>query len=170
MRFTKADIIFLYRNPLDNMISRYFYFYKYRPSRAQEVECPQEVIDIELPEFIQQYAAMKSVCHSKRRAIAISYESLMKAPFETAYLVLNWLGAPMRVGLLRKAIESSSFDKIRKEEERLGPIGSPKNFQGLFTRSGKIGQWKEHFSEDEVARVKSMLEKHNICLEEFILE
>ena len=170
MRFSKADIIFLYRNPLDNLVSRFYYFYKYRPSRAQEFNSPQEIIDIELPNFIRQYALMKSVCQSNKRAVAISYESLMNATFETAYFVLNWLGAPMRVDLLRKAIEISSFDKIRKEEERLGPIGSPKEFQGLFTRSGKIGQWKEYFGDRDLARIRAMLENNDISLDEFILE
>jgi hypothetical protein len=165
-----AKIVFLYRNPLDNLVSRYYYKYKYRPTQDQASHSIEEIIDLELPHFIADYSRIKHVCRRSDRALALAYENLTTDPFGTARELLTWLAIKVDPDLLRKAVEFSSFDQVRKEEERVGPIGAPKGFRGYFTRSGKIGQWKDHFDRDQLARITSRLKKGGISLDEFVLE
>ena len=39
-----------------------------------------------------------------------------------------------------------------------------------FVRSGKIGEWKEYFNEEEIVQISEILEENSISLTEFILE
>lgn len=169
LRYSRANIVFLYRNPLDNLVSRFFYFYKYRPDRQNQFTQPREIIDIELPKFIEQFNQMREVWRTTR-ALPVAYECLLRASFQTIYTMLQWIDAPIDVEKLKQALEMSDFKVVRKEEEAFGPIGYPREgFQGFFTRSGAIGQWQDHFDAADVDQISSMLSEAGISLNQFIL-
>ena len=172
LKFSKARIIFMYRNPLDQIVSWFYYRYKYRPKTQNLYRSPKEIVSFALPEYIGHYNYMLALCRENPRAIAISYESLIRSPFDTTYIVLNWLDAPVNVALLKLAIERSSFENVRKEEEQMGPVAAPKKseFTGFFTRSGKIGQWKDYFDAVDVAQISRQLADAGIDLNVFVLE
>ncbi len=167
---SRAKVIFLYRNPLDNLVSRYYYKYKYRPEQHDAARSIDDIIAHELPQFISDYRRIKYVCKRNGHARAVAYEKLTTDPFGTAHDLLTWLGIRVDPALLQKAVDYSSFDQVRKEEQRVGPIGAPKGFRGYFTRSGKIGQWKHHFDRDQIAHISRQLKKSGISLDEFTLE
>lgn len=164
-------IIFLYRNPLDNIVSMYFFRYKNRPERENLYNHPREVIDLVLPNFMYRYTLARDISRRKPNLLRVPYELLVREPFETLHLVLNYLGLPIDVATIAKVVEASSFNAVRKEEEmRETPMHAPEGFKEFFTRSGKIGEWKDYFEEADVKKIASKLANNGIELGEFILE
>jgi hypothetical protein len=53
---------------------------------------------------------------------------------------------------LKQAIELSSFEKLKKQEEAKGFNEKPKKAQRFF-REGKSGQWQAVLSEEQIRRV-----------------
>ncbi len=170
LEFCKSRIVALYRNPLDTIVSRFYYTWRNRPAREQMYESPREVIDIVLEDFIRQYIYIRETARRKPNVIMVSYEDMIMNPVPTFSMVFRWLSLPIGMEELRKAITFSSIDTVRKEEERDGPIHSPIGFSGHFTRSGKIGQWKEYLNEKDIDYITQKLADNNIRMDEFIIE
>ena len=162
-------LIALYRNPLDTLISQYFYSYHYRPERQGEYSHPRELIDDWTDGFARVYLNIRCwAAHGS--CLPVSYEGIFRFPEASFLSLLDWLALPKGLAKVRTAIEFSSIKKVRQEEEQTGPIHSPQNFTGSFVRSGQIGQWKEWLTEDDAGKIAARLESHDISLNEFIIE
>ena len=171
LEYFNGKLVFLYRNPLDLIISSYFYFWRLQPKKAEIYSHPREVADRYLTDFIAKYSFMRAWAKRKPNFLCLSYETMKRAPFEMFTMVVLRLGLPLDIPKLRRAVEFSSFDASRKEELENGPIHPPtKDYQGFFTRSGEIGQWKEFFDDADLKRIWSRLEAAGIQRSEFILE
>ena len=171
LEYCQGKIVSLHRNPLDVIISRYFYSWAYRAEKENPYSSPSDVIDLVLDKYIKHYNFMRSLAVRKQNILRISYEMLITDPYITFNIVLNWLNISINIASLRQAIEFADIKNVRLEEERDGKaIHSPDGYKGFFTRSGKIGQWKEYFSEEDFAYIVTKLEKNDIDIGEFIIE
>lgn len=172
LEISRGRIVFIYRNPLDYIVSRFYYNWKYREHRKDRYQHPREIIDYALEPYITQYTKMMALAARRSNILVTSYESLTSCPIAVFGMAVGWLGLPVNYSAVRKAVTFSSIDQVRREEEADGPIHAPATgtFQGFFTRSGKIGQWREYFNEDDVAVISGKLAKHGISLEQFILD
>lgn len=170
LEYCQGKIISLHRNPLDTIVSRYFYSWANRPEKESRYNSPRDVIDIVLNKYIAHYNFLKKLSEKKSNILRISYEMMILNPFVTFNIVLNWLNIPIDRDKLEKAIDFANIKNVRKEEEMNGKaIHSPNGYKGYFTRSGKIGQWKEYFGEEDIKYIVKNLEDHNIDLNEFII-
>jgi hypothetical protein len=170
VQFFSGKIVFLYRNPLDVIVSRYYYSFKYRKEQSSAAEHPRDVMRPILQEYIEHYAFMKEHCRRRHNAIMISYEDMMEFPLSTFHILLNWLNIPIEQKALQTALAFSSFAAAREEEKNGGTIAKTKDFTGLFTRSGKIGQWKQYFNDEDLKNIRETLAAAAINLESFVIE
>lgn len=91
-------------------------------------------------------------CKIKRHVIR--YEDMMQRPWTTFGKVVKSLGWDLDNERLEHAINLSSFDKLKDQENRNGFVerGSP---DVEFFRKGQIGSWKDELSADQVAKIES---------------
>jgi len=164
-------IIHTYRNPLDLLVSRYFYNHKNR-LKDTTIAHPRELINDEINKFIKHFNAIYEI-KDRENVHLVAYEDLIRNPLETSKNILEFLEIDYDEIELLKAIESSSKKNVKKDEKRYGVEGSNvvgKDMTESFVRSGKIGEWKEYFIEDDIKKVEKLLNKENISLNNFILE
>lgn len=164
--------ILLHRNPLDNMVSSFFYHYKLRPETAQVYSHPREIIDIKLPLFIRCYNYQKKVAASNDNVMRVSYEDLYRCKGRTFAGILDFLDIPVEQEKVDQAVDFSSIKAVRTQEKRRKKAihQDIEGFRGSFVRSGKIGQWKEFFGENDVNRISDELARYQISLKEFTIE
>jgi len=158
-----AKKIFIHRNPLDTLISAY-YFYKDReiPFWDDPVNIRKDLDDIDLyvkykiDSWINYYNT--SIKHAN---IVLNY-SKMKGNCEKELLrLIQYLGWELDAKLIRKAVDLSSFEKVKSMgEQKMQAYGNgPKDgsFFGNFTRSGQEGQFKSELKKETI----------NLILEKF---
>lgn len=168
---TAKKIIYLYRNPLDNIISNFFFKWKHRRGEEDRFDQPREVIDIILDRYIRHYVFGKGLAQTRNNVLCVSYESLFGQPVDTLGKLASWLEFNVDGECIEKAVRFSDKKNVKKEEQKLGhAVHSPAGFRGSFVRSGKIGQWKEYLDDEDVAYVELRLQEHGISLSGFIIE
>lgn len=83
----------------------------------------------------------------------VRYEDLVKNPEGVFGLVLRTLGHPVSEERLSRAVRSSSFETMRREEARDGFIERPPHMESFF-RAGRAGGWKAELSGEQVSRIE----------------
>lgn len=164
LEYVKGMTIILYRNPLDYLVSWYYYRYKKRGSNTTLEECVRDW----LPRWIDRYLKIRELQH-RPNVLVVAYEDLVSQPEQVFSRILGWLNIPVHRDAMVRALEFSSMDTLRREEIEHGPIERIKRFEGSFIRSGKIGGWKKEIDSALVASISEELRSHGIELSEFIL-
>jgi len=97
--------------------------------------------------------------------LIIKYEDI-KLDDKAAFIKINnFLGIAVKPQIFETALELSRFDNIKKIEENRGaPITEKFGASFKFTRSGKTGQWKDFFSQQDIDFLNAMLTKYSINL------
>ena len=148
--------IFIHRNPLDTLISSYYFF---KDRKVPFLDDPQNIreklhdIDFyvlyKINSWINFYDT--SIKHSD---FVINYSEL-KQDTETVFSeLLKFLDWDFDDELMRKAIDISSFKKIKTMgDEKMQKYGNgPKDgsFNGEFTRSGEESQFYHELQEETI--------------------
>jgi sulfotransferase family protein len=158
-------VVSVYRNPLDYLVSFYFYKYAGRPGLETRYTGPQELL-FQLDNFFREYTSFLGTS-----ALRIAYEDLHERPAEQLRRVLELFGAPaIDEGLIALAAAHSAPEVIRAEEDRSGPIHSPAGFKGRFVRDGSIGQHRRYFGAAEWQRLEGLAASHGVSLADFRFE
>jgi Sulfotransferase domain len=92
----------------------------------------------------------------RRAGLVLRFEDLKERPLETVREALATLGLEAGDDTLRRAIERSTFDSMRRHEERVAGAG-----EGRLMRAGKVAGWRDwmtpelarHFSGAELRAV-----------------
>ena len=152
-----AGAIYIVRNPLDVAIS-----YAHHLGRSlDEViaimgtnNIEMAVTDTQVHELCGSWTQnVLSWTHKAHQAIYVMrYEDLLTEADKTfGGLAHHLLFAPTPAQLA-DAIERSSFDKLRAQEESAGFLERPKHADYFF-REGRAGQWKEILTPQQVDRI-----------------
>jgi hypothetical protein len=80
------------------------------------------------------------------------YEDMLEHPLEVFGELAGWLQLPSEPGRLRKAVELSSFDQLRQQEQAKGFKEKPKSAETFF-REGKAGQWRQQLTRNQIRRI-----------------
>ncbi len=163
-----SGAIYIVRNPLDVAIS----FANHMGKTIDETIDVMGTPGVETPltekvvhEIYGSWSEnVESWTRKKHRAIYVMrYEDMIADP-EKAFggLARHLLLNPTR-HQLAKAIENSSFEKLKQQEEKKGFREKPKTSKTFF-RSGKTGEWKERLTEQQVQRI---VNDHRIQMERF---
>lgn len=89
--------------------------------------------------------------HIKNSSALLKYEDLLVDPFQHISKLLKNIGWKKKDHEIIDSIEKSSFKELKKNEKENGIMFSDKiNDNSVpFFRSGKSGNWKNHFSDKE---------------------
>ncbi|WP_373941882.1 sulfotransferase domain-containing protein [Vibrio chagasii] len=168
-KYNKA--IFLYRNPLDFLVSLYNFEYTKKGLSKDFSEMVREKLSGNEFSFVSRYLEQLKSCQNEQ-ALHISYESLMISPRETFSKILDYLDLPIQDNTLEQALEFSSIKSVKEFESKSNKIliGASRGLKGSFITSGKIGQWKDYFDEELLEYVKNCLEENNIDFNTFVYE
>ena len=169
IEFSKSrKIICVFRNPLDNLVSQYFFFSKNNTVKYQFpniMECVRARIH---HYFIILYKKFLKIQKTRGDVHLISYENLLRYPEVQLNQVLLYLGIPVNQDKIKLAVQFSSKEEVRKEEKSIKKaIHAEKLLKGSFIRSNSIFEWKKHFTKKDVSEIANILNEHNIHLSEF---
>lgn len=84
--------------------------------------------------------------------LVMRYEDMLAKPTQTFTRLVQWLSLPPDPVRLKRALDRSSFEALKRQEEEKGYVERPKTAQSFF-REGKAGQWRKVLSPTQVARI-----------------
>jgi hypothetical protein len=90
--------------------------------------------------------------------LAIRYEDMLRDPEKTFSSVVRRVGMPVDKGRLRKAIDFSSFKKLKQQEEEVGFVENSKN-QERFFRKGSSGHYEDELTAAQISQIEKDHEK-----------
>ena len=79
----------------------------------------------------------------------LRYEDMLATPEQAFGRVAAFLGLRASAERLRRAIEHSSFEMLRRQEERRGFRERSLKSERFF-REGRSGQWRERLSREQI--------------------
>lgn len=92
----------------------------------------------------------------RNNILVLKYEDLKCNPFESFKKLVGYLEWEYSDVQILKAIEHSSFNKVKAVEQEKGFREAPKNISSFF-RSGKSGNWRNEITEDQA---EVLVDKH----------
>lgn len=83
----------------------------------------------------------------------IRYEDLLTKPAKAMQGLLAFLSVKPDRPKLAKAIKATSFEALKKQEQKHGFVERPAGSQSFFTK-GKAGAWREDLTPAQVGRIR----------------
>jgi hypothetical protein len=84
---------------------------------------------------------------------ALRYEDLLADPGRWLQAVLNFFGLRFDRTRFNNALELTSFERLRAEEDEHG-YDAKSDHQARFFRTGKVGGWRDALSAEQAARIE----------------
>ena len=148
--------IFIHRNPLDTLISAY-YFYKNRdiPFSDDPKNLREKLMDIDFYVSYKINFWIKYFRISVKKAdIVMNYSDMKNDTRKELTKLVQFLNWDLDEVLIKKSVEFSSFNKVKKmgkmqsQQYGNGPIDG--SFKGEFTRSGEEGQFYSKLKKETI--------------------
>jgi hypothetical protein len=154
-----SGAVYIVRNPLDVVIS--FSYHMHRSIDHTIATMGKEDVETAVNErrVYEVYGSwsqhVESWTRKPHRAIYVMrYEDMQAEPEKTFGALARHLLIDATPAQLAEAIERSSFDKLREQEDKEGFRERPKHANRFF-REGRVGQWREVLTADQVNRIVS---------------
>jgi len=175
---------FVYRNPLDTLISQYYYITTRTadPVIENSYKKWRGVEDIRLIAeewkkrgpggYMRHSLGLDRWCNHFKSWInncdvSCSYEELKSAPMTTFKTVLDNLSLQIDNEVLEEAIKRSDFKKTQALEDEFGKSPQMAQLSTRFARKGTIGQWKNYFDKSDISYFKAKMSESNIDVSRF---
>ena len=158
MRVT-AGAVYIVRNPLDAVISNAHHFtididaaITRLGRRGEETEVTQHTAYEVYGSWSENVSSWTAKPH--RAILAVRYEDMLAEPVKTFRKLANHLMIEASNTQLEQAIELSSFERAKKQEQEKGYRERPENSKAFF-REGRAEQWRDVLNEAQIARIVS---------------
>ncbi|WP_317055264.1 sulfotransferase domain-containing protein [Roseovarius rhodophyticola] len=143
-RYTRCGVYIL-RNPMDIVLSFARHFDKDLEQAIDAMANPEHVIQdaTTAAQFLGNWSEHVKGWAAERRfpMLVLRYEDLQSDPQTNFSKVLEHVGVTVEPDRVAKAVEFSSFDVLRKQEEKEGFVEKPEQAERFFAK-GTSGQWK----------------------------
>ena len=162
--------IVLHRNPLDFIVSSYYYFdiQDNRSSKHSCIPSLNNAVVFYAHEFSRIYAYINALQKQSKQIYSLSYEQLKKDTKKEFSSLIKWLDLSLDESLVDFSINEASIKNVKKFEQEKGKLVTHE--KGTHVRSGLIGQWKTELTSKQVNTVRNILKQYEIHFDEFILE
>ena len=148
--------IFIHRNPLDTLISAY-YFYKNRdiPFSDDPKNLREKLMDIDFYVSYKINFWIKYFRISVKKAdIVMNYSDMKNDTRKELTKLVQFLNWDLDEVLIKKSVEFSSFNKVKKmgkmQSQQYGNGPKDGSFKGEFTRSGEEGQFHHKLKKETI--------------------
>ena len=167
-------VVLLARNPTDVAVSQYFQWqHRMRPHKMLLNRYPPTDSNISMYEFVSGASAgipkitrflneWAAAFSTLDRLLIVRYEDMRADTQAQLRRIVEFLGTPATDGEIDDAVAYASFENMRKREaetshesERLvaADRDNPDSFK---SRRGKVGGFRDYFSEDQIKTLQSM--------------
>lgn len=151
-------LIFIHRNPLDTLISAYYYYLKRElPFYAFPKKLRNKLKNIDF--FVLYNFKKWLIYYNKSVSVAdviVNYSDLKSDPFSQMKKIFIKLKLPLKDELIKKTVKLSSFKNIKVMALKLNQLNGmaskegESNFKGIFVRSGEELQYKNELKAETV--------------------
>ena len=148
-RFKVNRSIYLVRNPADTLLSFYDYKRNHKDNKYDSLSESQFLRDPEV--------GVKAWCKhvtgwTSEADIIIAYEEMKKNALNVVHRVLDhFCLTDIDKQIVRRAVQRSSFQNIRKVEEKKGRPRENQFKKGFrFAQKARLGEWKERLSKRDI--------------------
>src|SRR3990167_2377252 len=182
-----SRIVYLYRNPLDHLVSYYRHVHHHVDEKQRSKLLPdgtqvliKDFHDFvfgydKLSAFIKHYYSYKQMqIRYPQQVMLVSYEELMFNPYHVFYKILSFIGSPpntsAKLQQFNEALALAEKDSLMAVEAVLNrsfvgdQIGNEKHLRG-----GEVGKWQRYFSIADIEKIEAILNSFDISLKEFTL-
>jgi hypothetical protein len=152
-----AGAIYVVRNPFDMVISHADHYGR-SIDESIRITATEEAVVVTGEDSVYEVHCSWSrhveswTARPHRGLHVMRYEDMLARPVETFSGLVQFLRLPAEAERIRRAVELSSFDKLRKLEEQQGFIERSKS-QKRFFRRGTAGGWREQLTQAQVEAV-----------------
>jgi hypothetical protein len=182
-RDSKADyygtkVVLLVRHPADVAVSQYHQWrYRMRPNKKTMNAYPEHGEEVGIAEFVvEREAGLKKVIDFMNGwaremprlpdLMVVRYEDLRARPEQTLAALLAFMGTPGTPAEIAEAVAFASFENMQRMEQKRtfwlsGGRMVPKdrsNPQSFKVRRGKVGGWRDDFTDAEARRIEALIE------------
>lgn len=180
---SKADyydkkVVLLVRHPIDVAVSQYHQWkFRMRPGKKALNEYPEHGSDLPVYEFVvRQRAGLDKAIEflndwarelpRLRQLLVVRYEDMRADPAGELRRIAEFMGTAGIDSQIEEAVRYASFENMRKLEEKSTfwlsggrmTARDKKNTGSFKTRRGKVGGWRDYFTDDEAAEITRIVD------------
>lgn len=176
----KTKIVFIYRNPLDQMISFFKHNQRYLPDNHPQA--PKSIPKASLEKFIFNMSALEDYIkifysfHVIRQKypnmiLFVPYEEIINNKPVALRRIINHLGIPYKEKAFLTAMDLTSIENMKALENKMGHtlLNSKQQTPERHIRNGGIGVWQTQMTPEMVQRIESFFNKFSLSLTMFHL-
>ncbi len=175
--FYNKKVVLLARDPRDVAVSQFFQWkFRLKDSKQAINRYPEKGSDISVFDFVMHSdTGLRWVigflnlwareAEHMQDFFLLRYEDLKTKPVETLEKLVEFMGAPANAGQIQDAVDFSSYENMKKMEEKQtfwlsGGRMVPRdraNPNSYKVRRAKVGGYKDYFDDQQVEQIEALV-------------